>query len=241
MRTRGDRDARGHRVPDRVRGLPVAAARRPPLPRRRQVRRPGELQRRCSSSSLWWDDFKTTVLFTVISVAIELVLGLALACVMHRALFGRRHRAAVDPHPVRDITVVAALAWSSRSRRARLHRTRGSTPIGRGSPSEDRRSSSSSSRRCGRPRPSWRCCCSPASRWCRTICSEAAKVDGADELAGVPQDHPAAHEGRRSSSRCCSAPWTRSAMFDTIFIQTQGAQRHRDACRSSATTRCSTA
>jgi multiple sugar transport system permease protein len=63
------------------------------------------------SSTLWWDDFKTTVLFTVISVALELVLGMALAVVMHKALFGRGIVRASILIPYGMITVVAALAW----------------------------------------------------------------------------------------------------------------------------------
>ena len=63
------------------------------------------------SSSLWWDDFKTTVLFTVISVSIELVVGMALAVVMHRAIFGRGIVRASILIPYGMITVVAALAW----------------------------------------------------------------------------------------------------------------------------------
>src|SRR4051794_38641676 len=39
------------------------------------------------SSSLWWQDLGTTLLITAITVAVELVLGLALALLMHRALF----------------------------------------------------------------------------------------------------------------------------------------------------------
>ena len=54
------------------------------------------------TSSLWWQDVFNTVLITVISVAIELVLGMAIALVMHRAIFGR----GVGPHlgadPLRD-------------------------------------------------------------------------------------------------------------------------------------------
>ena len=42
------------------------------------------------SSSLWWDDLFTTLIITAITVVIELVLGLGLALLMHRALFGRR-------------------------------------------------------------------------------------------------------------------------------------------------------
>jgi multiple sugar transport system permease protein len=41
------------------------------------------------SSSLWWSDLWHTVLIMVVSVAFELVLGMALALIMHRAIFGR--------------------------------------------------------------------------------------------------------------------------------------------------------
>jgi multiple sugar transport system permease protein len=63
------------------------------------------------SSSLWWSDVWHTVLITVISVAIELVLGMALAIVMHRALFGRGliRTSALIPYGI--VTVVAAFAW----------------------------------------------------------------------------------------------------------------------------------
>src|ERR1700759_3155428 len=41
------------------------------------------------SSELWWLDVWNTVVIMVISVAIELVLGLIIALIMHRAVFGR--------------------------------------------------------------------------------------------------------------------------------------------------------
>ena len=40
--------------------------------------------------ALWWRDVATTVLITVVTVAVELVIGLALAMVMHGLIFGRR-------------------------------------------------------------------------------------------------------------------------------------------------------
>jgi multiple sugar transport system permease protein len=63
------------------------------------------------SSSLWWNDVFHTLIITVISVAIELVLGMLLALVMHRALFGRGliRTAALIPYGI--VTVVAAFAW----------------------------------------------------------------------------------------------------------------------------------
>jgi multiple sugar transport system permease protein len=63
------------------------------------------------SSSLWWSDVAHTAIITVISVAIELVLGMMLAIIMHRALFGRGliRTAALIPYGI--VTVVAAFAW----------------------------------------------------------------------------------------------------------------------------------
>jgi multiple sugar transport system permease protein len=63
------------------------------------------------SSELWWTDFFNTLLIVVISVAIELVLGMALALVMHRAIFGRGIVRTSVLIPYGIITVVAAFAW----------------------------------------------------------------------------------------------------------------------------------
>jgi multiple sugar transport system permease protein len=60
---------------------------------------------------VWWQSFTTTLFVTVVSVAIELVLGFALAFLMHRALIGRRIVRASILVPYGIITVVAALAW----------------------------------------------------------------------------------------------------------------------------------
>ncbi|UTI65956.1 sugar ABC transporter permease [Paraconexibacter antarcticus] len=63
------------------------------------------------SSSLWWKDVFHTVVLTVASVSLELVLGMLLALVMHRALFARGllRTAALVPYGI--VTVVAAFAW----------------------------------------------------------------------------------------------------------------------------------
>jgi multiple sugar transport system permease protein len=63
------------------------------------------------SSNLWWADLGHTALITGVSVAIELVLGMLLAIVMHRALFGRGliRTSALIPYGI--VTVVAAFAW----------------------------------------------------------------------------------------------------------------------------------
>jgi multiple sugar transport system permease protein len=63
------------------------------------------------SSDLWWKDLRTTLLITVISVAMELVLGMCLALVMHRAIVGRGLVRSSILVPYGIVTVVAALAW----------------------------------------------------------------------------------------------------------------------------------
>jgi multiple sugar transport system permease protein len=52
-----------------------------------------------------------TLVITVFSVAIELVLGMAIALVMHRAIFGRGPVRAAILIPYGIVTVVAAFAW----------------------------------------------------------------------------------------------------------------------------------
>ena len=64
------------------------------------------------TDGLWWQAFGVTVLITVVTVAVELVLGFALALVMAKALAAIRPvvRAAIlIPYAV--ITVVSAFAW----------------------------------------------------------------------------------------------------------------------------------
>jgi multiple sugar transport system permease protein len=63
------------------------------------------------SSSTWWSDVLNTLIITVGSVAIELVLGMLLALVMHRAIFGRGAVRAAILVPYGIVTVVAAFAW----------------------------------------------------------------------------------------------------------------------------------
>jgi multiple sugar transport system permease protein len=60
---------------------------------------------------VWWRDVAHTLIITGASVAIELVLGMLLALVMHRTFFGRGvvRTAALVPYGI--ITVVAAFAW----------------------------------------------------------------------------------------------------------------------------------
>jgi len=63
------------------------------------------------SSELWWLDVWNTLVIMIISVAIELVLGMLIALVMHRAIFGRGVVRTVVLIPYGIITVVAAFAW----------------------------------------------------------------------------------------------------------------------------------
>ena len=63
------------------------------------------------TSEVWWRSLSNTLLITVGSVAMELLLGFALALVMHRTLYGRVTARAATLVPYAIITVVAALAW----------------------------------------------------------------------------------------------------------------------------------
>jgi multiple sugar transport system permease protein len=63
------------------------------------------------TSGLWWQDLFNTLFITVISVAIELALGMIIALVMYRAIFGRGlvRTAVLIPYGI--VTVVAAFSW----------------------------------------------------------------------------------------------------------------------------------
>lgn len=60
---------------------------------------------------LWWEDVRTTLLLTTITVAVELVLGLALALLMHRIPAGRRLVRAAVLVPYGIVSVVSAFSW----------------------------------------------------------------------------------------------------------------------------------
>jgi multiple sugar transport system permease protein len=62
-------------------------------------------------SELWWQSVFNTAFITIVSVAIELVLGMAIALVMYRAIFGRGTVRTSVLVPYGIITVVAAFAW----------------------------------------------------------------------------------------------------------------------------------
>ncbi len=63
------------------------------------------------SSSYWWSALEVTLIITVFSVSITLVLGMLLALLMHRTLFGRGtvRTAALIPYGI--VTVAAAYGW----------------------------------------------------------------------------------------------------------------------------------
>jgi multiple sugar transport system permease protein len=63
------------------------------------------------SSEFWWEAFWVTLFITAVSVAVELVLGFALALVMHRAIFGRGTVRTAILIPYGIVTVVAAYSW----------------------------------------------------------------------------------------------------------------------------------
>jgi trehalose/maltose transport system permease protein len=63
------------------------------------------------SSPYWWQALKVTVIITVLSVAIELVLGMLLALLMHRTLFGRGTVRTSILIPYGIVTVAAAFSW----------------------------------------------------------------------------------------------------------------------------------
>lgn len=63
------------------------------------------------SSTFWWQAFWVTLFITVVSVAIELVLGMGLALVMHRTIFGRGSVRTAVLIPYGIVTVVAAFSW----------------------------------------------------------------------------------------------------------------------------------
>lgn len=63
------------------------------------------------TSEVWWKALANTLIITVGSVGFELVLGLALALLMHKTTIGRRSVRTAILIPYAIITVVAALAW----------------------------------------------------------------------------------------------------------------------------------
>jgi len=63
------------------------------------------------SDRYWWTAFVVTLVITVVSVAIEFVLGMALALVMHRTIFGRGVVRTAILIPYGIVTVAASYSW----------------------------------------------------------------------------------------------------------------------------------
>jgi multiple sugar transport system permease protein len=63
------------------------------------------------SAPVWWQDVLHTVIITVVSVSIQLVLGMLLALAMHRAIFARGSVRAIALVPYGIVAVVAAYSW----------------------------------------------------------------------------------------------------------------------------------
>ena len=63
------------------------------------------------TDSLWWTAFWVTMVITVVSLAIELVLGMGLALIMRWALVGRGAVRTAILIPYGIVTVVAAYSW----------------------------------------------------------------------------------------------------------------------------------
>ncbi|GAA4748236.1 sugar ABC transporter permease [Gordonia alkaliphila] len=63
------------------------------------------------SDGYWWQSLWVTLFITVISVAIELVLGMMIALVMHRTIFGKGTIRTVVLIPYGIVTVAAAFSW----------------------------------------------------------------------------------------------------------------------------------
>jgi len=63
------------------------------------------------TSAYWWQALKVTVIITVFSVLFELVIGMALAELMFRTLFGRGLIRTIALIPYGIVTVAAAYGW----------------------------------------------------------------------------------------------------------------------------------
>jgi multiple sugar transport system permease protein len=63
------------------------------------------------TDNYWWTAFFVTLAITIVSVAIEFVLGMALALVMHRTIFGKGlvRTAVLIPYGI--VTVAASYSW----------------------------------------------------------------------------------------------------------------------------------
>jgi multiple sugar transport system permease protein len=63
------------------------------------------------TAPVWWQDVLHTAIITVVTVSIQLVLGMLLALAMHRAIFARGAVRAIALIPYGIVAVVAAYSW----------------------------------------------------------------------------------------------------------------------------------
>ena len=63
------------------------------------------------TDALWWRDVATTVSLTVATVAVELLVGMCFAMVMHHVTLGRRWVRTAVLVPYGTVSVVSAFAW----------------------------------------------------------------------------------------------------------------------------------
>jgi trehalose/maltose transport system permease protein len=63
------------------------------------------------TSGLWWQALGVTAVITLVSVAVELVLGMLLALLMYRTIFGRGTVRTTMLIPYGIVTIVAAFGW----------------------------------------------------------------------------------------------------------------------------------
>jgi multiple sugar transport system permease protein len=63
------------------------------------------------SSSVWWKNVETTAIITIVSVVIELILGMLIAIAMYRVIVAKTALRASVLVPYGAVTVVAAFAW----------------------------------------------------------------------------------------------------------------------------------
>jgi multiple sugar transport system permease protein len=63
------------------------------------------------SATVWWQDVLHTAIITVLSVSVQLVLGMLLALAMHRAIVARGALRAIALIPYGIVAVVAAYSW----------------------------------------------------------------------------------------------------------------------------------
>jgi multiple sugar transport system permease protein len=64
------------------------------------------------TSTVWWKAFGNTAIVAIVSIVIELILGMGIALVMHRAIFAKGAVRTTILIPYGIVTVVAALSWS---------------------------------------------------------------------------------------------------------------------------------